>query len=174
MPSNHLEDLVAEWYQLQGFFVRRNVQVGKRSNGGYECELDIVAFQPAKRLLVHVEPSLDSFSWQKREERYSRKFAAGRKYIPDLFPGVDLPSRPEQIALLVYGSRGNRTSLGGGKIVFIKDFMADILDVVRKRRVESAAIPEEYALLRTLLFASQYWPLDRQHRGPSSAKADDA
>jgi hypothetical protein len=46
MAGNHLEDLVAEWYQFQGFFVRRNIQVGKRLRGGYECELDIVAFQP--------------------------------------------------------------------------------------------------------------------------------
>jgi hypothetical protein len=29
MPRNHLEDLVAEWYEFRGYFVRRNVQVGK-------------------------------------------------------------------------------------------------------------------------------------------------
>jgi hypothetical protein len=74
MPGNHLEELVAEWYQLDGFFVRRNVQVGKRERGGYECELDIVAFHPKTRRLVHVEPSLDSDKWEKREQRYKKKF----------------------------------------------------------------------------------------------------
>jgi hypothetical protein len=34
--------------------VRRNVQVGKRPKGGYECELDIVAFHPEQRALVHL------------------------------------------------------------------------------------------------------------------------
>ncbi len=37
--ANFLEQLVAEWYEHQGYFVRRNVQVGKRTKGGYEGEL---------------------------------------------------------------------------------------------------------------------------------------
>ena len=72
MAGNHLEDLVAQWYQFQGYFVRRKVQVGKRLRGGYECELDVVAFQPAERRLIHIEPSLDSDSWERREERYRK------------------------------------------------------------------------------------------------------
>jgi len=52
---NHLEQLVAEWYEYQGYFVRRNVHVGKRSNGGWECELDVVAFNPSEKHLVHIE-----------------------------------------------------------------------------------------------------------------------
>jgi hypothetical protein len=42
LAGNHLEALVAEWYEVRGYFVRRNVQVGKRPKGGYECEFDIV------------------------------------------------------------------------------------------------------------------------------------
>jgi len=68
VPSNHLEDLVAEWYEFNGYFVRRNVPVGKRPKGGYECELDIVGFNPTAKRLVHIEPSLDADSWKKREE----------------------------------------------------------------------------------------------------------
>jgi hypothetical protein len=158
MPGNHLEELVAEWYQLQGYFVRRNVQVGKRAQGGYECELDIVAFHPKTRKLVHVEPSLDSDKWEKREQRYAKKFEAGRRYIPHLFEGMPLPAEPEQIALFVYGG-ATRPTLAGGKVLLIKDFMRIILDNIRSRRVNTAAIPEEYPLLRTLQFAAQYWPI---------------
>ncbi len=157
MAGNHLEDLVSEWYQFQGFFVRRNVRVGKRDRGGYDCELDIVAFHPAKRELVHIEPSLDSDKWERREERYSKKFAAGRRHIPSLFPGLDLPKRPDQIALFVYGARGKRTGLAGGRIVFIRELMNEILASLRDRRVAAAAIPSEFPLLRTLQFAAQYW-----------------
>jgi hypothetical protein len=37
--------------------------------------------------------------------------------------------------------------------------MREVLETVRTRRVSSAAIPEEYPLLRTLQFAAQYWPI---------------
>src|SRR4051812_19898007 len=137
MPGNHLEDLVAEWYQLKGFFVRRNVQVGRRPQGGYECELDLVAFHPKEKVLVHIEPSLDSDSWERREQRYSKKFAAGRQYIPNLFEGLVLPSQIEQIALFFFAG-GVRKNIAGGRVMLVKDFMGDILSVVRNRSVNSA------------------------------------
>ena len=113
MPANHLESLVAEWYEFQGYFVRRNVQVGKREKGGYECALDIVGFHPERGLLVQVEPSLDAQSWDKRRDRYQKKFDAGRRFIPSLFPGLDISSNPQQIALFVYGGRGTGEIAGG-------------------------------------------------------------
>src|SRR5229473_5407299 len=134
VAGNHLEELVAEWYQLRGYFVRQNVQVGKRSRGGWECELDIVAIHPIEKRVVHVEPSLDASSWQEREQRYHKKFEAGRKYIPEIFSGVDLPATIEQIALFVFGG-GERSTLAGGRVLFIKDFMKVILDGIRTRRV---------------------------------------
>jgi len=51
MASNYLEQLLVEWYEYQGYFVRNNVLVGKRNQGGYETELDIVAFHPEKNTL---------------------------------------------------------------------------------------------------------------------------
>jgi hypothetical protein len=93
MAANYLEQLIAEWYEHQGFFVRRNVLAGKRLKGGHECELDVVAFHPHKKLLVHIEPSMDASSWDERERRYKKKFDAGRKYIPHLFQGLELPNR---------------------------------------------------------------------------------
>ena len=56
MASNHLEQLVAEWYEIQDFFVKRNIKVGKRAQGGYECELDIVAFHPELKKLFILKP----------------------------------------------------------------------------------------------------------------------
>ncbi len=165
MTGNHLEELVAEWYQHEGYFVRRNVQVGKRPKGGYECELDIIAFHPERKELVHIEPSLDADGWEKREQRYSKKFDAGRRYIPRIFRGLELPSEIDQVALFVYGGGGHKT-LAGGRVIFIKEFMRAILKKIRERRVDNrerrvdnAAISEEYPLLRTLQFAAQYWPV---------------
>lgn len=157
MAGNHLESLVAEWYEFRGYFVRRNVQVGKRALGGFDCELDIVAFHPGQRSLVHLEPSLDSDSWSKREVRYQKKFEAGRRHIPDLFPAISIPKHIDQIALFVYGGGEDRKQVAGGRVVFIGEFMADIHGGISHRKVSSAAIPEEFPLLRTLQFAAQYW-----------------
>jgi hypothetical protein len=161
MAGNHLESLVAEWYEFRGYFVRRNVKVGKRPNGGYECELDIVAFHPEKKELVQIEPSLDSDKWLRREERYRKKFEAGERHIPALFSGIPIPKHVDQIALFVYGGGENRTHVGGGRVIFIKDFMREIHSGIIHRKVNSAAVPEEFPLLRTLQFAAQYWGADK-------------
>jgi hypothetical protein len=87
--ANFLEQLVSEWLEYQGYFIRQNVKVGKLPKGGWEGELDIVAFHPVTRHLVHYEPSTDADSWARREERFEKKFDAGKKgkgqtvdYIP--------------------------------------------------------------------------------------------
>lgn len=156
MASNHLEDLLAEWYEYRGFFIRRNVLVGKRPNGGYECELDVVAFNPSEKRLVHLEPSLDASSWQRREERFAKKFAAGRKYIPELFRGLDLPKAPEQFAVLVFASGINFSAIGGAKIIFAGEIVGEILTHLRQKRLAKSAVPEQYPILRTLQYVAEY------------------
>ena len=156
MAGNHLESLVAEWYELRGYFIRRNVQVGKLPTGGYEAELDVVGFHPEQRSLVQIEPSLDTVSWATRAERYSKKFKAGRKHIPGLFPGMAIPKDIDQIALFVFGG-GKRREIAGGRVVFIREFMEKIREDVRHRKVAGAAIPQGLPLLRTLQFAAEYW-----------------
>jgi len=79
---NFLEQLLAEWFEYQGYFVRRNVRVGPRSKGGYECELDIVAFHPERKHLVHVEPSTDADSYDKRDRRYGEEVRRGQEVRP--------------------------------------------------------------------------------------------
>jgi hypothetical protein len=156
--TNFLEQPVAEWFEYQGYFVRRNVKVGLRSNkGGYDGELDVVAFHPGKKHLVHVEPSMDSDPWPKRETRFSKKFAAGRSYIPQLFEGFILPSEIEQIALLVYCSSKGRSKLGGGRLVTIREFMRDVRTGLASRRINNAAVPEQFTILRALQFAKAFW-----------------
>ena len=153
---NHLEQLTAEWYEFRGYFVRRNVQVGPRAMGGYECELDVVAFCPRRQHLVHVEPSMDAHTWAKREQRYAKKFEAGRKYIPGIFSGVALPQNIEQIALLGFASNANVKALAGGRVMTSSELLAEITAEIGDMRIAKAAIPEQYFLLRTIQFAYQH------------------
>lgn len=153
---NHLEQLVAEWYEWRGYFVRRNVQVGKRANGGYDCELDVVAFCPARQHLVHLEPSMDAHTWAVRESRYAKKFEAGRKHIPGLFGSIALPDSIEQIAVLGFASNANIKTLAGGRIQTTAELLADITTEIAPRKIASAAVPEQYPLLRTIQFVYQH------------------
>ena len=103
----HLETLIAEYLEWQGYLVRRNTKVGRRSRGGWEMELDIVGFHPQTQDLVHYEPSLDALSWEKREARYAKKFRAGRQYIlTELFSWLPATTRIRQIAVFISHPRG--------------------------------------------------------------------
>ena len=156
MANNFLEQLVTEWYEYRGYFVRRNVPVGKRTKGGYECELDIVAFEPVERHLVHLEPSMDAESWEKRERQFKKKFDAGLKYIPALFPGLDLPQEIEQIAIFAFASRVNHPTLAGRQVLLVSDLMREIMEDLSDKKIASAAVPEHHPILRTLQFVVEY------------------
>jgi len=152
---NFLEQLVAEWLEYQGYFVRRNVHVGRRAKGGYECELDVVGFHPTKRHLVHYEPSMDADSWAKRHARYEKKFAAGRTHIPALFSGfVPLPEI-EQIALFGFGGAGPSDRIGGGRVVLVRDWIQVVLAELKTKSIASHAVPEQFICLRTAQFVLQ-------------------
>lgn len=156
MAANHLEQLLAEWYEFQGYYLRRNVLVGKRPQGGYACELDIVGFNPTTRHLIHIEASLDADSWTRREERYERKFRLGREHIPGLFAGLDIPVEIDQRAVLVFASKANNEVVGGGRIVLVDEVIEEILTTLRGRRLAKNIIPEHMPILRTLQFVTEY------------------
>lgn len=153
---NHLEQLVSEWYEYRGYFVRRNVRVSKRPAGGYEGELDVVALHPEKKHLVHIETSMDALSWERREDRFKKKFEIGRKFVPKLFSGMSIPPAVEQIVLLGYGGKGGRTSLAGGRILLIAELLGEILRELATKSMHSEAVPEQFSLLRTLHFVAQH------------------
>ena len=77
---NFLEELAAEWYEYTGYFVRTNVRTRKRAMGGWDCEIDVLAFKPEAGELIHVETSGDALPWKKRQEQFEKKkFVFSRK-----------------------------------------------------------------------------------------------
>ncbi|KQW45841.1 MULTISPECIES: hypothetical protein [unclassified Roseateles] len=149
----HLENLVAEYLDLAGYLVRKNIKVGRLVHGGYEGELDVVAFHPVDGQIVHYELSLDAHTWSKREERYKKKMNAGRKYIhKELFPWLADDVAIKQYA--VFPSCGNRAELAGAELLTVDALVQQIVEKVKARgRGASDAIPESYPLLRTLQLA---------------------
>lgn len=155
MTSNYLEQLASEWYEYRGFFVRRNVPVGSGPKGGYEAELTIVAIHPGDNRVVHIEPSMDAHSWEVREKRFSKKFKAGRNHLADATGKLCPAGEIEQIALIALGSRTNHPTLGGGTVLTIADFMAEILAEMKQRSSDELSVPQQYPILRTLQFVAE-------------------
>lgn len=146
---NHLEGLIRQYYEWKGYIVRSNVKVGRLTHGGWSGELDIVAYHPQTKHLIHLEPSIDANSWDNREDRFKKKFAAGHEYIgSEVFPWVDKNTPIEQVAVLITSSR---TELAGGKVWSIDELMRDIrTEIINAGIMAKNAIPEEYDLLRTI------------------------
>jgi hypothetical protein len=172
--ANHLEQLVAEWLEFKGYFVRRNVKVGRLTHGGYECELDIVAYDMKDNHLLHIEPSMDAHTWDKRERRYKKKFAAGRRYIKeDIYPWLPNNGHFEQWAVLWASGTRHRT-IGGGKVVPIWDLYRMIAKDIRDCGSPGGnAISEQFPLLRTMQY-TLHWVTPRIDRNGNIESVDAA
>lgn len=155
----HLEKLIFEYYDWLGYLVKHNIKVGRLTHGGWEMELDIIAYNPTTNHLLHIEPSIDAHSWEKREARYVKKFAAGKKYIlKEIFKWLKKDTKIDQIAVLITHPK-NRNTVGSGRIISIDEFVKDIQTRIKEKGImASNAIPEQYQLLRTAqLFSNGYY-----------------
>ncbi|MBI3158450.1 MAG: hypothetical protein HYZ26_02490 [Chloroflexi bacterium] len=148
---SHLEDLLYEYLDWQGYLVKRNIKVGRRAKGGWEMELDLVGHHPITGDLLHLEPSLDADSWPKRESRYRKKFDAGRKYIFTAIFAWLPPATPiRQFAIFPDHPKG-RSTLAGGMLVSADEIMFEIRKkVMQEGKMINKAIPEQFLLLRTI------------------------
>ncbi len=156
MQTNFLEELVAEWLEYKGYIVKRNERVGRLATGGYEGELDVVAFNPKSGRLMHVETSTGPDSWADRETRFAKKFASGAKHIEDIFAGLALPETIEKIALFGFGSDKNHKTVGGGQVQMAEDFILQILRGLKNIPLLSRAVPEKYPILRVLQMITEH------------------
>jgi hypothetical protein len=114
-------------------------------------ELDLIGYNPVMLRLVHYEPSLDAYSWEKREQRFAKKFAAARKYLfSEIFPWLPVNAKLEQFAVLPNPSR-LRSHVGGGTILGVDRLVAEIRTKVGDCGIMAKnAIPEGFPLLRTI------------------------
>ena len=148
--ANHLETLISQYYDWRGWVVKKNVKVGRRNRGGYEGELDVVAYDPQSGNVIHYEPSTDATTWANRETKYRRKFDLGKKFISEVIPGLRPGFKLEQVAVFFQVPEHRRAFLCG-KAMSIDELVKMIRDDIEKRgRVGKNAIPEQYDLLRMI------------------------
>lgn len=156
MQVNFIEELVAEWFEYKGYFVKRNERVGRRNAGGHEGELDVVAFNPKTNHVLHVETSTDASSWKERETRFAKKFSSGDKYIRSLFDGLEIPRDFEKRAIFAIASDRNHKSVGGGRVQSIADFIVEVLEELKRTSFFSRAVPEKYPIIRVLQMITEH------------------
>lgn len=148
---SHLESLIVEYLDWQGYLVRRNIKVGRLKHGGWEMELDVIGYNPHTGDLVHYEPSVDAHTWETREARYAKKFAAARKLIfSEVFSWLAPETPLRQIAVFPSHPK-DRDDIAGGKIISIDELVAEVrAKVIAYGVARSNAISENYPLLRVL------------------------
>lgn len=152
---NFLEQLVAEWYEYKGHYVRTNIKFGKRPRGGYEGEIDIAAFEPRERKIVHLEASMDALPWDKREKRFTKKFNDAAKHYNEIFD-FDY-ERVEQIVIVGFGKAPNHDRFNGDiKVRRVPDLVEEIIAELKSKNPMQAVVPESYPLLRAMQFAAAY------------------
>lgn len=151
---NFLEQLATEWYEYNGYFVRSNIHFGKRAKGGWTGEIDVAAFHPKTRELVHLEASTDSLNWDKRIPRIKRKFGDAARFYGEIFPFAK--SRVRNVVVIGHTSIPKKVIIEGIELKSIPTFLEEICDDLRKKRPLNESVPENLPLLRAIQFAMNY------------------
>jgi len=146
-----LEQLVAEWYEYEGYFVRSNVRARKRAKGGFDVEIDVLAYDLSNNTLLHVETSGGADSWAERKRRFlTKKFILTRKEYEAII-GCKV-NKIRKIAIVAY-ARSTKANLNWGQdieVVLIPDFMKQIAEKLRSQHPMQQVVPEGFPILRAV------------------------
>lgn len=159
---NFLEQLAAEWFEYSGYFVRTNVRARKRAKGGWDMELDVLAYDPSTNSLLHVEASGDAESWEERKARFlKKKFVLSKKEYEEI---IGAPVRTVSRIALVGWAKSPKSNLDWGSdidVLTVPMFLEQISDRLRNQSFMSESVPESYPILRTIQMVLNYGVLNQ-------------
>jgi len=154
MGFNFLEELVAQWYEFKGFFIRRNIQFGVGTQGGREGEIDLLAFNPSTKEAIHIETAVPSLSYKEFGESHRKKFEGAEKYYKELLnPNIN-PNSVKKISIVHTSSIPRKDSIktfesiAGSKLIHLSVLLDEIITELEKQDPKSHIIEESYSLLR--------------------------
>ncbi|HUU63799.1 MAG TPA: hypothetical protein VMX96_07800 [Dehalococcoidia bacterium] len=154
---NFLEQLVAEWYEYDRYFVRSNVRTRKRKKGGYDVELDVLAYDRSKNTLIHIETSGDANSWEERKRQFlNKKFILTTREYEDIL-GHKV-SKIKRIAVVGY-VHSTKADLNWGQdieIELIPVFIKKNTKKLSSQHPMKEAVPEGFPILRAMQMAIAY------------------
>jgi len=155
MPNtNFLEQLVAEWYEYNGFFVKRNFWYGEQGKGGGKPDMDVLAIHPRDKAFVHIETSGDMVALQKIFATISDKFENASDYYKKL---VSEDFKIERIAVIAATQEIDASLKENRKTNFstktLLDLMREIVRELDDKNPASSMVPENWPILRGIQFA---------------------
>ena len=152
---NYLESLAAEFYEYKGNFVRRNVKTRKRPRGGYDVEIDVLAYQPKSKKLFHVETSGAATTWKsQREIILKKKFDLSKEeYEAELSCKI---SKIKKVMIIGWAKTEQAYFDQEIKVIPIPAFINEVADKLKGKIPTKQIVPEHYPLLRSIQMAQHY------------------
>lgn len=149
-----LEQLVQEYYDIQGYWVRTNVNYGPGRRGGYSGDADVLAFEPHNRVLVHLEVSMGAEKWEEKKATVTKKFKKAKDHYEAMCPHPFV--RTEKVAITGWSSSPAPITIPGVDIWTLGQFMHKVVELVTNRFRGSKLPPEQYPLLRAVSFTCKF------------------
>jgi len=146
--SNYLEQLAAEWYSFAGYFVRTNVRARRYR------ELDVLAYKPKDRELVHIELSSVSIGREQIREKFNFELAEYERIL-----GVKIDSLKRIFVTYHPGSRSRENDI---KVKSVSEFFQELISDFSKRVPGKQIVPDGFPILRTIQMV--VWELKPKRR----------
>lgn len=153
--KNFIKDLVCEYYEFVGFFIRRNIPIGSSRIEG-QTTIDVLAYHYSEHILFHIEKMLDGNSWDEKIVLMSDKFGMGELYYSNYVNVNNLQIQRVTITGineidLEKAKKFERET--NSKLLNIKEFMKHIKAELQKYDPFTQVIPESFPLLRAIQLA---------------------
>lgn len=159
---NFLEELVSEWYEYQRYFIIRNRTLNILPGGGYEGEIDILAYNPNNDEVIHIETSSDSKDWSARIKTFKEKFRWTIEEYRNVF-GLPLSvTQINKMAVVSFSAnpRGD-TKIRferetGATLITVPKLLTMIVNSLKNTLQTGLTIPENLHMLRAIQLAMRH------------------
>ena len=154
---NFLEQLTAEWYAYKGYFVRTNVKMNKRAKGGWDNELDVLAFSAHFDELIHIESTWDAEPWPKRKARFlTKKFVYSQSQYEKIVGSRISKLRKIALVGLGHSTKSDLNWGSGVEVVLIPTFIRNISEELAEKDPLKDVVPEGFPRLRAMQLTLAY------------------
>ncbi len=152
--TNFLEELVAEWYEYNGHFVRRNVWYGNGPKGGRKGDMDVLAFNPKRKVFVHVEADGSSDKLSIVLKRLGNKFGTATSHYAQFVRGFKVEKAAVVTAVAAIKKNCKLPkNMNAVTIMTCSELTVKIIKVLKGKNPNNAVIPESWPLLRAIQLA---------------------
>ena len=157
---NFLEQLAAEWYEYTGYFVRTNIRANKLPKGGWRHEIDVLAYDPYKSELIHIETTGGTESWEKIEKSIEKKFSFNMNDYEKILRLTKI-NKIRKIIICGWSKKIplNHKVINGVDVQSIPEFLNQVLKKLHEHDFLYDSVPEGFPILRTIQMMDKFQDL---------------